>query len=300
MNYGIDAISLSVPAARPRMMALRHAKAPSATFRKTLNAIPSAASLHTVRSGENLSCICEKALKKAGMSHSTADIYQAVQKVATTNRLADPDFITVGQRLNLSAILPEAQLQPSQSAARAAAALPRGGRIHMGLERAQSLADRLKALFTDQRANSITNSEDVRFTPTPMFDGPVGITSQYGVRKDPFTGQRDMHDGVDFAAPMATPIKSFAAGTVSFSGWQSGYGKCVVIKHVDGMETLYAHNSENVVKVGQRVTGDSVIARVGSTGNSTGPHLHFEVRKDGKAIDPSPFLAQSLQVAKAL
>ena len=116
------------------------------------------------------------------------------------------------------------------------------------------------------------------------------ITSGFGMRKDPFNGQPSFHRGVDLALKTGTDVYPVDEGIVKFSGWQAGYGRVVIVGHEDGTETLYAHNSTNIVTPGQRVTPDEVIAKSGSSGRSTGPHLHFEVRRDGRAIDPMPFL----------
>lgn len=116
------------------------------------------------------------------------------------------------------------------------------------------------------------------------------ITSGFGMRKDPFNGQPSFHRGVDLALKTGTDVYPVNEGIVKFSGWQAGYGRVVIVGHEDGTETLYAHNSTNIVTPGQRVTPDEVIAKSGSSGRSTGPHLHFEVRRDGRAIDPMPFL----------
>ena len=102
------------------------------------------------------------------------------------------------------------------------------------------------------------------------------ITSQAGLRTDPFDGKLKHHNGLDIAAPSGTPVKPVAPGTVIFSGWKSGYGNTVILDHADGMKTVYAHHSSNNVSVGTMVDLNSVIALTGSTGRSTGPHLHFE------------------------
>jgi murein DD-endopeptidase MepM/ murein hydrolase activator NlpD len=95
-----------------------------------------------------------------------------------------------------------------------------------------------------------------------------------------------MHDGLDIAAPTGTPIQSALGGTVRHAGWIKGYGNTVIIDHGAGRSTLYAHASELLVEAGDRVERGAEIARVGSTGHSTGPHLHFEVRENGKTVDP--------------
>lgn len=107
----------------------------------------------------------------------------------------------------------------------------------------------------------------------------------------PASRGRDTHRGIDFAAPEGTPIHAAAAGRVILAGWgQSGYGRWVVIDHGDGVRSLYAHCSRTLVSRGDRVEAGQLIAEVGTTGRSTGPHLHFEIRRDNRAIDPAPLL----------
>lgn len=107
------------------------------------------------------------------------------------------------------------------------------------------------------------------------------ITSPVGLRHDPIDGLLRHHNGVDIAVQEGTPVKPVAPGIVTFSGFRNGYGNTVIIAHDDGMITLYAHNSTSLVVVGERVAAGSTIALSGSTGRSTGPHLHFEAWKDG-------------------
>ncbi|MFD0908971.1 M23 family metallopeptidase [Ruegeria arenilitoris] len=116
------------------------------------------------------------------------------------------------------------------------------------------------------------------------------FTSGYGYRRDPKTGGRRMHKGTDFAAPTGTDIFATADGVVAHAGWQSGYGRLVKIKHAFGVETLYAHNSKIRVKVGQRVSRGDHIADMGNSGRSTGTHLHYEVRVNGKPVNPMDFI----------
>jgi murein DD-endopeptidase MepM/ murein hydrolase activator NlpD len=112
------------------------------------------------------------------------------------------------------------------------------------------------------------------------------ISSRYGKRKHPITGENDFHTGIDISALQGTPIKATSDGIVSFSGWGRGSGKVVVLEHGFGFSTLYAHNSKNIVKVGQKVKRDEVIGYIGSTGNATGPHVHYEVWKSGRSVNP--------------
>ncbi len=116
------------------------------------------------------------------------------------------------------------------------------------------------------------------------------ISSHFGIRHHPVTGVKSFHTGLDIRAPMATPVRATADGIVSFSGWSGGNGHIVVIEHGHGFSTAYAHNKENFVKVGQTVKKGQQIAASGSTGMSTGPHLHYEVWRSGKQVDPQQFL----------
>lgn len=119
------------------------------------------------------------------------------------------------------------------------------------------------------------------------------VSSNYGWRRHPISGKRRMHKGIDIAAPRGTPIVAMADGVVTFSGKQRGYGNIVIVSHGNGLETRYAHNTRNTVKKGTKVKQGDVIAKVGSTGRATGPHVHFEVRKNGKSVNPKRFLDMS-------
>lgn len=126
---------------------------------------------------------------------------------------------------------------------------------------------------------------------------PVGgaITSGVGMRIDPIDGKWRHHNGIDIAVPEGTPVRPAAAGTVVFSGERPGYGRTVLIEHNNGMITLYAHNSRLAVAPGQAVDADTVIALSGSTGRSTGPHLHFEAWQAGVNVTPAFMPGNSMQ-----
>jgi murein DD-endopeptidase MepM/ murein hydrolase activator NlpD len=124
------------------------------------------------------------------------------------------------------------------------------------------------------------------------------ITSSYGYRRDPFTGAAAMHSGLDFRGPMGAPIYAAAKGKVTFVGRKSGYGNVVEVSHGNGLMTRYAHMSKFAAKTGQSVAAGDVIGAIGSTGRSTGPHLHFEVRINGRAVNPRPFLESAPDVLK--
>ena len=118
------------------------------------------------------------------------------------------------------------------------------------------------------------------------------ITSNYGHRADPIRGGRTFHDGIDFEADIGDPVVAVADGVVSFAGVRSGYGNTVEIDHGNGYVTRYAHNSKLERKVGSLVRAGQEIAKAGSTGRSTGAHVHFEVWKNGAAVNPHKFLSQ--------
>jgi murein DD-endopeptidase MepM/ murein hydrolase activator NlpD len=119
------------------------------------------------------------------------------------------------------------------------------------------------------------------------------VTSRYGYRTDPFTNTVAFHPGIDFAGPEGTSVYAVAAGVVTWAGPRTGYGNIVEINHGDGYSTRYAHASAVTVKVGDMVSKDQLVAYMGSTGRSTGPHLHYEVLDDGKQIDPAMYIARA-------
>ncbi len=133
----------------------------------------------------------------------------------------------------------------------------------------------------------------------PRTHAPLGavralgqhVTSSFGLRADPFTGALKEHDGLDLGATEGTPIHAAAAGVVRFAGKRGGYGNVVIVEHADGTETRYAHCRDLGVKPGDAVGAGQTIATVGSTGRSTGPHLHYEVRRDGRPVDPGTWAA---------
>lgn len=126
------------------------------------------------------------------------------------------------------------------------------------------------------------------------------VTSPFGVRTDPILGTAALHSGMDFRAPMGMPAKVTAPGIVTKAGWNGGYGRMVEVDHGNGFATRYGHLSEIDVAVGQKVDAGTIIGKTGSSGRSTGPHLHYEVRHNGEAIDPLRFLTVGKKVAQYL
>ena len=133
-------------------------------------------------------------------------------------------------------------------------------------------------------------SYDFSHTPLGMpFHGR--ITSTFGHRENPFGGASvETHKGLDIAGPFGSPVKAMALGTVEFAGLRGGFGNCIMIKHANGFETLYGHLSKILVGIGEKVEIGQTIGNVGSTGRSTGPHLHYEIHKNGQKINPQSFL----------
>ena len=119
----------------------------------------------------------------------------------------------------------------------------------------------------------------------------VYVSSRFGLRVHPITGQKKSHTGIDIASNQGTAVYASDGGSVTLAGWNGGYGNCIMIDHGNGYVTLYGHLSSISVSVGQTVSQGTTIGAVGSTGNSTGPHLHFEVLKNGTRIDPEQFFS---------
>ncbi|MFL6798501.1 MAG: M23 family metallopeptidase [Xanthobacteraceae bacterium] len=121
-------------------------------------------------------------------------------------------------------------------------------------------------------------------------DAEIDLVSAFGVRNDPFTGSPAMHTGIDLHGSPGDPARATAEGTVTAAGWSGGYGRVVDVDHGNGISTRYAHLSSIEVHVGQGVKAGQIVGRIGSTGRSTGPHLHYETRVKGEPVDPHKFL----------
>lgn len=166
-------------------------------------------------------------------------------------------------------------------------------RLDERLDKQIRLVVALRSEFMNQAygaVSSVVNST----AETPNIWPVAGpISSYYGYRTSPGGIGSTFHEGVDIAGDYGTPISATAAGTVTQAGWVGGYGYLVEVKHADGIVTRYGHNSAVLVYEGQHVDQGSMIALMGSTGNSTGPHCHYEVRIHGEAVDPMYFLPQN-------
>lgn len=146
---------------------------------------------------------------------------------------------------------------------------------------------RIEQLIRNQKSG---NKEAIGGSGIMMWPASGPITSPFGWRTHPIFGTQRFHSGIDIGADYGDSVHAADGGVVIYSDWMGGYGKAVIIDHGSGISTLYAHNSELLVSEGQRVYKGQTISRVGSTGYSTGPHLHFEVRQNGSPVSPMGYL----------
>lgn len=221
--------------------------------------------VRAVRQGDTLSQIVEGVLRQAGIRVSPPAIYRAVEEVARVNRITNPDRIRPGQAIDLSALTPSANPNErdvglSDDGAAAEAGVSAGSIVHGLKAFMQSLAGR--------------------------------VTSSFGHRADPMTGSRAFHAGVDIKLPTGSFIYPALPGRVIFSGQTLGYGNLVILAHAGGFTTSYGHNSSNLIPAGVVVEKEVPIAIVGATGRATGPHLHFEVRREGQPINPATLTSE--------
>ncbi|WP_418475621.1 M23 family metallopeptidase [Dialister invisus] len=166
-------------------------------------------------------------------------------------------------------------------------------RLDERLDKQIRLVVALRSEFMNQAYGAVSSVVNPTAETPNIWPVAGPISSYYGYRTSPGGIGSTFHEGVDIAGDYGTPISATAAGTVTQAGWVGGYGYLVEVKHVDGIVTRYGHNSAVLVYEGQHVDQGSMIALMGSTGNSTGPHCHYEVRIHGEAVDPMYFLPQS-------
>ena len=166
-------------------------------------------------------------------------------------------------------------------------------RLDERLDKQIRLVVALRSEFMNQAYGAVSSVVNPTAETPNIWPVAGPISSYYGYRTSPGGIGSTFHEGVDIAGDYGTPISATAAGTVTQAGWVGGYGYLVEVKHADGIVTRYGHNSAVLVYEGQHVDQGSMIALMGSTGNSTGPHCHYEVRIHGEAVDPMYFLPQS-------
>ena len=166
-------------------------------------------------------------------------------------------------------------------------------RLDERLDKQIRLVVALRSEFMNQAYGAVSSVVNPTAETPNIWPVAGPISSYYGYRTSPGGIGSTFHEGVDIAGDYGTPISATAAGTVTQAGWVGGYGYLVEVRHADGIVTRYGHNSAVLVYEGQHVDQGSMIALMGSTGNSTGPHCHYEVRIHGEAVDPMYFLPQS-------
>lgn len=229
--------------------------------------------------------------KAAAATHLNALTLKLGQLQAQTLRLN-----ALGSRLTRMAGLDQREFNFEHDVAQGGPEAPlKGGKpdVAIALDRLtneiQTAEARLKALETlllDRRLSDAV-------TPAGFPTEGGFVSSGFGNRVDPFTGAIAFHEGVDIASRLGSPIRAMADGVVSFVGDKPNFGKTVEITHGRGITTRYAHTLATLVKVGDKVSRGEAIAQVGSSGRSTGPHVHVEVLKDGRQVNPSAYLHQS-------
>ncbi len=295
----------------------RRATAPGA-FEAALSAAAKAPptrggkAIHTVATGESLWSICRTHLGGTGNPPSAAAVSDAVQRLARANRIVDADFIVPGQQLDLSVLGLRQAANPRPARpipASTTKIVPAGAggpattsnSVEEALWRAKKAALQTRGavagLLKPESSAEAAQSAETSFNG--LLGGPACISSGFGLRKDPFTGRMQQHSGIDIAAAKGTEVFVLQEGRVSYSGWRGDYGRLVIVQHADGSETRYGHLSDRLVKQGDTVKAGTAIGKVGSSGRSTGPHLHFEVRQNARPINPLPYLqGRSLNVTQ--
>ena len=287
-TFSVSMLSLGLAVAAGALLE-RHFGLPSlpmheqvASVESTPEALRDAALIH-----HNLNVMASQ----IGQLRAKADTIARLGERLAVSTGADAETSELHKLLSQNALAsdePMEDLEPANDSVMSAEEL---GRELDSLKVALSRGDDM--LKTADLAMQLQGAELQR-TPTaiPVSMNNARISSTYGWRKNPVTGRHMLHSGVDFAAPAGSSVYAASAGIVVAAGWMSAYGNVVDIDHGKGVVTRYAHNSKLLVKAGDLVAKRQVIAKVGSTGRSTGAHVHFEVRVDGEPTDPIAFLSQ--------
>ena len=269
---------------------------------------PAAGPTYTIQPGDSLSLIAGRTLGDIGRWREIYDLNR--------DQLPNPDVIHPGQVLklpggaNTAAPAPAPAPKPAPTPA-ATYTVQSGDSLSAIAGRTLGNMDRWREIY-DLNRDQIPNPNVIQVgqvlklpngaIPTGPAPDPAGgkwswpaqgpVTSPFGPRPDPFTGAPVFHNGIDIGAPAGSPVRAPLGGTVVFAGWQQGGGgNFVVVDHGNGLKTAYAHLSAINVVVGQAVGAGALVGKVGSTGNSTGPHLEFQVIRNGVFVNPRQFLA---------
>lgn len=259
------------------------------TFSRTMSNVIAARDTATERA-EELDLRVADLEDEIGLWQGRQENLLAQLEEATSSSLESLDALFVGSDIDLDGILKATERDFTGRGGPFDAVSGRGPAPDETLD-----GERIASLMGDLERVSLMR---VAIDRLPFGAPTVGtrLTSSFGPRRDPYRRRMSMHEGMDFAAPRGTPIYATAEGVVTFSGRQRGYGNVVKIRHAFGFETVYAHLSKSRVQVGQRVERGSRIADMGSTGRSTGSHLHYEVRIDGDPVNPNRFIKAARDV----
>ncbi|MCX7310389.1 MAG: peptidoglycan DD-metalloendopeptidase family protein [Alphaproteobacteria bacterium] len=224
-----------------------------------------------------------------GMNGSLARLQDSIERVETkqSNSLANIEESYSSKARRIRSVLAEVGVGPGKAPADAV-----GGPyvpVKMPIDN-NAFEKQLRRIST---AKSYVEQLNKTVTAVPLrqpLPGELDQSSGFGVRADPFLRRPAMHTGLDFRGDVGDPVRATASGTVATAGWNGGYGKMVEIEHANGLATRYGHLSSIEVREGQTIRPGQIIGRIGSTGRSTGPHLHYETRVEGDAVDPTRFL----------
>lgn len=221
--------------------------------------------------------------------------------IITTNNLKEISRLSIGQKLKLPITnmdIAKAEGYDQEAAAEEIVYYVKKGESLWSISREYNVKlESIIAANSITDASKISTGQQLRIPNVPGARSNIGnfiwpargrITSPYGIRV--ISGRKDFHAGIDIGGPTGTNIVAAESGRVSYAGNMRGFGNVIILSHDGGYSTVYAHNSVNLVKKGQYVDRDSVIAKMGRTGNATGSHLHFEIRLSGKPVNPLPYL----------
>ena len=257
------AVTLPVPQAAPA--------APLAAPITTSAPVPAKAASGPVRltgvAGDNLN----RALAEAGVSNSMAADYLR----AISGRIRLADGISIADRFDL--VVERGQGADGKSQERL---------LYAGLDRVGASDVMLMRWAADGKSGWMDAADTEGAAQAMRRPVAGGVSSSFGTRVHPILGSHRFHRGVDLRAGAGTPIRASAGGRVTYAGWNGGYGRQVMVDHGKGLATMYAHMSRTAARAGQQVRSGEVIGFVGSTGLSTGPHLHYEVLQNGKPVNP--------------
>lgn len=281
--------SAPVPEKRPDERADAASGAPALAYADAADSAPF--SLWTTRDGNDPSESAADRADKLFVSINQSLRSIENEQITKISTLADDAYQTADQ---ISDVLQDAGLPVDADFGKSAM----GGPL-IAIDNAQAFDTKVKELDV---ALDLLDRVKKQAKSLPIANPAPGlsISSTFGVRKDPILGTPALHSGMDFRAPMGSPASATAAGTVTIAGWNGGYGRMVEIDHGNGLATRFAHLSRIDVKEGDKVRIGDIVGLIGSSGRSTGPHMHYEVRRDGQAVDPLRFIKIGKKLSQLL